>query len=206
MLTATKLTKPELWTLEKWGEMGGQSAKMGGNGEKAGITRNVGCVGLWRDVVEENGTKMGEKVGGGGEIPIFQSHFPPFFWRSKIFPTIPCFKNSAHHTHRRKNGNFCRSPPPRLVRMLARWLCLCFVCCLAFDCRFVTLYTQVSSCCHPLCGRGLADAVGQDNPYAHSVGQGNSERWCCCTVSAPWQLLVVKYRCAIPRRDRPNSL
>ena len=41
---------------------GGERGEMGGRWENSGhSTRDVGCGGLWRDVVEENGTKMGQK-------------------------------------------------------------------------------------------------------------------------------------------------
>ena len=50
------------------GEMGEMERNGGGGGGGWGewgnsghITRDVGCGGLWQDVGEENGTKMGQK-------------------------------------------------------------------------------------------------------------------------------------------------
>ena len=40
--------------------------------------------------------------------PLFTVPFPPFFRRSKIFPTT--LYKSAHHTHQPKNGIYCHSP------------------------------------------------------------------------------------------------
>ena len=61
---------------EKWGGLGG--------GDSGHSTRDVGYGGLWRDLVEENGTKMGENIRKN-----FQSRFSHFFWRLKIFPQFP---------------------------------------------------------------------------------------------------------------------
>ena len=60
----------------KWGQMGGNGGKWGNSGHS---TRDVGCGGLWRDVVEENGTKMGEMGEKWDEIPIFHSPLFPIF-------------------------------------------------------------------------------------------------------------------------------
>ena len=86
-----------------WGSMGG---KWGNSGHS---TRDVGCGGLWWDVVAENGTKMGEKWGGRwDEIPPLFSTVPflPFFRRSKIFSKTPKFTALTN----RKMGFFCHSP------------------------------------------------------------------------------------------------
>ena len=79
---------------ETWGEM---REKWGSSGHS---TWNVGCGGLWRDVVEENGIKMGEKwKENGTKYPFFTVAFPPlFFWKSKIFPTVPFGKISSPHS------------------------------------------------------------------------------------------------------------
>ena len=56
-----------------------------GGGDSQHSTRDMDCAGLWRDVVEENGTKMGPKW---DQIPIFHSPIFPICRRSKIVPTI----------------------------------------------------------------------------------------------------------------------
>ena len=55
----------------------------------------MGCGGFRLDVVEENGTKMGQKW---EEIPIFHSPIAPFSRRSKTFPTVPFVKISSPHS------------------------------------------------------------------------------------------------------------
>ena len=54
----------------KWGETGEIWGNIGHS------TQDVGCGGLWRDVVEGTGRKMGEKW---DEIPIFDSPIFPMF-------------------------------------------------------------------------------------------------------------------------------
>ena len=70
-----QLTKPGFWSLQKWGEWGEVGEKWGAMGENGGkwgemggkwgnrghSTQDVGCGGLWRDVVEENGRKLEQK-------------------------------------------------------------------------------------------------------------------------------------------------
>ena len=88
---------------------------MRGNGAMAGIAHgDVGCGGLWRDVGEEYGTKMGGKMGenwggNGTKYPLFTGPFLPFTRRSA--PPFPLQK-PAHRIHRRNNGNSCHSPTP----------------------------------------------------------------------------------------------
>ena len=67
----------------KWGKMG-----VGGWGNSGRGTRIVGCGGLWRDVVEENG-ENGRKW---DEIPIFHSPISP------IFPEVED-EHRAKHPH-----------------------------------------------------------------------------------------------------------
>ena len=70
-------------------------------GNSGHSTRDVGCGGLWQ--VEENGTKVGEKMRekrekNGTKYPFFKVPFPPFFFRrAKLFPTVPCVKISSPH-------------------------------------------------------------------------------------------------------------
>ena len=71
-------------------------------GNSGHSTRDVGRGGLWRDVVDEKGTKMGEKW---DEIPIFHSPISPFSRRSKIFPIVPSVKMSTAHSLT-ENGNY----------------------------------------------------------------------------------------------------
>ena len=140
-----QLTKPGFWSVEKMGETGGKWWKMGGNGaewsrtgEKWGnsghSTQDVGWGGLWRHVVEETETKMGERwEKNGTKYPFCTVPFCPFFRRSKIFFTVPFVKISSPHspttkweflqftdTHRHGLGGgggmgawpIQRSPPP----------------------------------------------------------------------------------------------
>ena len=53
--------------------------------------REVSCERLWRDLVEENGTEMGQNMGAvwGGEWGETKNPRLPFFRRLKIFPIIP---------------------------------------------------------------------------------------------------------------------
>ena len=88
----------------KWGEIGGDIGHS---------RRDVGCGGLWWDVVEETGTKM-EKMGDNWQknrkkYPFFTIPCFLLFRGSKTFPTAPFVKISSR-TYRRKNGNFCHSP------------------------------------------------------------------------------------------------
>ena len=53
--------------------------------------------------LDENATKMGRNTRSS------QSHFPHFSGGRRSSPQFPLHK-SAHRTHRRKNGMFCRSP------------------------------------------------------------------------------------------------
>ena len=105
-----QLPEPGFWSLEKWrkpekwGEMGGEW----GSGHS---TRDVGCGGLWWDVLEENGTQLGEKWEEiGTKHRFFTIPFPPFSPEVKDLPHSSLCKKPAHRTHRRRNGNFCHSP------------------------------------------------------------------------------------------------
>ena len=94
--------------------MGGNGGELGGNGgggmEKNGRnwgisrhgTRDVGCGGLWRDVVEENGRKMGGKW---DEIPIFL--ISPIFTEVDDLPHRSLCKTQPTAL---KNGSFCHPP------------------------------------------------------------------------------------------------
>ena len=68
---------------EKGGDMGGSGGKwgeMGGNGESS--TKQYGKC--------RNNFKSGRKLGENGTKYLFLTvPFPPFFWRPKIFPTVP---------------------------------------------------------------------------------------------------------------------
>ena len=76
----------------------------GGNGEggwenSGRSTWDVGCGGLWQDVVVENGRKMGEKwEKSGTKYAFFTVPFSEFFRRSKIFPTVPFVKTISPHS------------------------------------------------------------------------------------------------------------
>ena len=91
---------------------------MGGHGEKMG--RKLGK--YWRDVVEENRTKMeGKWEKNEMKYPLFTTPFPPFSRRSKIFHTLPLVKISSPHSPT-EYGNLCNSPTlsaKARVRMLA---------------------------------------------------------------------------------------
>ena len=95
-------------------EMGGKWGEMGGNGEKGGgdSGHSTQDVGWWRDVVEGNGRNMGRKM---GRNPRFHSAI--FVLGRRSPPTVPFVEISSWHplglfaTHR-------HSPPRRLVRML----------------------------------------------------------------------------------------
>ena len=81
----------------------------------------AGCGGLWRDVVEENGIKLEEKgEKNGTKYPIFAVPFPPFFRRSKIFPTVPFVKISTALTDGKRAifATHRHSPTRRPVRVL----------------------------------------------------------------------------------------
>ena len=93
----------------KWEEMVG-NGKNGGYGREWGggvwgnsrhSTQDVGCGGLWWDVVEESGTKK-EKI--WTKYPFFTVPFSRFFRRLKIAPFLKT------RTHQRKNGIFCHPP------------------------------------------------------------------------------------------------
>ena len=75
-------------------------------------TRNVGCGGLWCNMVEENGTKY----------PLFSVPFSPFSRRSRIFPAVRFVKNQlTEHTDRELGISATprhSTPPRRLVGML----------------------------------------------------------------------------------------
>ena len=85
----------------KWRKMG----EMGETGEKwgsSGIAHRTwvveGCGGMWWDVVEKNGTKMGEngrKMGRNTYFPVAHRGriVGTFCRRSKIVPTVPFVKN-----------------------------------------------------------------------------------------------------------------
>ena len=69
-------------------------------------TRGVGCGWFWRDVVQENGTKMGGKW---DEMTVFHSAIARFFpGGSKIFSPGPFVKFSTLHSPT-ENGNICHS-------------------------------------------------------------------------------------------------
>ena len=67
-------------------------------------TRDVGCGRLWRDMVEENGTKAGEQW--ERKATLHSPMFPIFPEVEDLPPQFP----SAHRTHRRETGDFCHSP------------------------------------------------------------------------------------------------
>ena len=80
----------------KMEENGGNAGKRGNGGYS---TRDVGCGGLWRDAVEENETKLGEKwEKSGTRYPFTTVPFSPFFRRLKTFPTVPFGKISSPHS------------------------------------------------------------------------------------------------------------
>ena len=65
-----------------------------GGGDSGHSTWDVGC-----DVVEVNGTKMGEKWERNvTKYPFFTVPFSPFFGRGQIFPTVPFVKTSSPHS------------------------------------------------------------------------------------------------------------
>ena len=71
---------------------------MGGGGS-AHSTRDVGCGGLWRDVVEENGRKMGGQwEDNGTKYPFFTVPFPPFSRRPRMPLTVPVVKIGPPHS------------------------------------------------------------------------------------------------------------
>ena len=83
-----QLTEPGCWSLEKWRKWG----KWGGEWENSGnSTRDMGCGRMWQDVVEENGTKMGEKT-----------HFPHFSGGQRS--SLPFVKISPPHSLTEKWG------------------------------------------------------------------------------------------------------
>ena len=88
----------------KVGEMG----DMGGGGWENGghSTRDVGCGGLWRGVVQENGRKMGETR---DEIPIFHSSIFPVFPRVVDLPHNSLCTNQLTALTDGKMENFCHS-------------------------------------------------------------------------------------------------
>ena len=94
---AHQLTKPGFWSLEKWGEMGGNGGKWGEMGGKRGSswhsTQDVGYGGLWRDVVEENGPN-GRKMGVNGRkkgqnTHSWRSHSPHYSGGRRSSPRFP---------------------------------------------------------------------------------------------------------------------
>ena len=72
----------------------------GGTGHS---TRDVGCGGLRRDVVQENMTKMGEN---GTKCPFFTVSLPPVSRRSKIFPHSSLCKTQLTALTDGKMGTF----------------------------------------------------------------------------------------------------
>ena len=96
--------------------------KMGEMGSQQHGTWAMGCGGLWRNVMEENGGKWKENEtqmeGKWDEIPGFHSSSFPICPDVEDLTHNSHFFKSAHRTHRPKNGNFCHSPPRRRVRML----------------------------------------------------------------------------------------
>ena len=123
-LSATELTNSPNQNFGVWKNGGGGWE---GNGEIAGIAHGMwvveGCGGMWLRKMgemggkwEENGRKMGENT---HLSPIFP--FTPFFWRSKVFPTIPFVNTSSPHSMTEKWESFAthrHSPPRWPVRML----------------------------------------------------------------------------------------
>ena len=62
----------------------------------------MGC-GLWRDMVNGNGRKLGEHWEenwdeNGRKYPFFTVPFSPFFQRSQVFHTVPFVKTSSPHS------------------------------------------------------------------------------------------------------------
>ena len=95
------------------GANGGKWGDMGGNGGDIGHSiQDVGCGGLWRDVVEKNGAKMGEKW---DETPIFQSPPFPIFPEVEDIPKSSLCKNELTALTNGKKGIFAthRHSPPR---------------------------------------------------------------------------------------------
>ena len=84
--------------------MGGNVGR-GGGGDSGHNTQDVVCGGLWRDVVEENGTKMGEWEKNGTKYLFFSVPFSPLLRRLKIFPPVPFVKISSLHSPTEK-GDF----------------------------------------------------------------------------------------------------
>ena len=77
----------------KWGEMGGNAGKWGNSGHS---TQDVGRGGMWWDLVEENGRKMGETMGQNTHFS--PSHSSHFSGGRNIFPANPFAKTSPPHS------------------------------------------------------------------------------------------------------------
>ena len=105
----------------KWGRgMGERGGGWGQMGENGG---GMDC-GLWRDVVEENGTKMGEKrEGNGTKYPFSTVPFGHLSGGRRSCPQSP-LQTSAHFTHRRKNGHVCH---PKTLTARAASADACFM-------------------------------------------------------------------------------
>ena len=108
---------------EGWGEWGGGMGEEWGNRGRS--TRDVGCGGLYRDAVEENGTEMGPKW---DEAPIFHSAISPIFPEVEGLPRSSLCKHQPTaltdaHRHGGECGCLCPSPPPsqRAVPWGAAW-------------------------------------------------------------------------------------
>ena len=114
----------------KWITTGEKWEDMGENGGKWGNSRycapDVGCGGLWQEVVEENGRKMGEKR---QEIPVFHSTISPTFPDVEGLPHNSLCKKQLTALTDGKTMGFVtthrHSPPRWLVRMLGLLWCMC---------------------------------------------------------------------------------
>ena len=94
-------------------EIGGEWRKKwgGGWGNSGHSTWDVGCGGLWRDVVEENGMKMGGKW---DEIPIFHRSVLPILPEAEDLPHPSLCENQVTALTNGKMVFFAthRHPPP----------------------------------------------------------------------------------------------
>ena len=93
--TYTRMQKKKPSKGMKVEEIGGEWRKKcggGGWGNSGHSTRDVGCGGLWRDVVEENGMKMGGKW---DEIPIFHRSVLPILPEIEDLPHPSICKNQV---------------------------------------------------------------------------------------------------------------
>ena len=88
----------------KWRKMGGAWGNRGHG------TQNVGCKGLWRDVVEENRSNMGEKWEKMGRNTHFSQSRFPILPEVEDLPHSPLCENQRSAPTDGKNGHFCHSP------------------------------------------------------------------------------------------------